>query len=254
MPPLNHLQHRWAVETMITSYNHVYQVVFKTNYHNMGVISVSDYKDAPIASFQLEFLAMQDDPKKVVRAIKKYKVKGRKYVLNVFHEMPSARTIKEKYAEYGLDFIRTGPILGIDIPVPVHGDVSRIQKITTMEQLDEANNQLKAEGESIPVETLSDPHIHNFVAEWKGKVVGWTQLVTAFPGSGYIHQLYTLKDFRNNRIGTSLMVRAHFECAELGIQRMALVSSDMALGLYRRLGYRPLVYFTAFRPKEDVPS
>jgi hypothetical protein len=29
---------------------------------------------------------------------------------------------------------------------------------------------------------------------------------------------------------------------------MALIPSDMAIPLYRRLGYRPLLYFSAFRP------
>jgi hypothetical protein len=37
----------------------------------------------------------------------------------------------------------------------------------------------------------------------------------------------------------------------MGYNRMALVSSDMGLALYRRLGYRPMAYFTALRPKED---
>jgi ribosomal protein S18 acetylase RimI-like enzyme len=150
--------------------------------------------------------------------------------------------------------VRTGPILGFDIASSGRAEAANIRKIETKAQLDEANEQLKIENESIPAEALSDPDIHNFVGEWNGRIVGWTQLVTIYPDVGYIHQLYTLTDYRNNRIGTSLMTRAHLECAERGISRMALVSSDMALGLYRRFGYRPLAYFTAFRPKEDEPS
>jgi GNAT superfamily N-acetyltransferase len=249
MSPLPALEHPWAVEAMITSYNHVYKTVYNTKYYDLGSIGVSDYGAAPIASFQIEFLAMDDDPQKVVNAIKEYAVDGRKYILDVFHGAPSARAIKTQYAEHGLEFVRTGPILGLNLPAPVLGEVAEIKKIETTEQLGEANAQLSAEKESIPVESLSDRHIHNFVAKWKGRVAGWTQLVTIFPGVGYINQLYTLMDFRNNRIGTSLITHAHSYCTNLGFARMDLVSSDMALGLYRRFGYRPLAYFTAFRPK-----
>jgi ribosomal protein S18 acetylase RimI-like enzyme len=175
-------------------------------------------------------------------------------VLDVFHGKPSPREIKAKYAELGLEFVRTGPILGLEISLPVRSEVAaHIKKVETKEKLDEANSQLKTENEMIPVESLSDPHIHNFVAEWNGRIVGWVQLVTIYPGVGYINQLYTLMDYRNNHIGTSLMTSAHLECVSRDIRRMALVSSDMALGLYRRFGYRPMVYFTAFRPKENDP-
>lgn len=254
MSPFPVMEHSWVVEAMVVSYNHVYKVMHNTRFYDLGVIGVSDYEQAPIASFQMEFLAQDDDPRKVADAIKKYAVNGRKYVLDVFHGLPTARAIKTQYAEFGYEFVRTGPILGLDIAIPVRGDVATVKKIETREQLDEANEQLKIENEIIPAETLSDPDIHNFVGEWKGRVVGWAQLVTVFPGAGYIHQLYTLADYRNNRIGTALMTRTHVECVQRGIKRMALVSSEMALGLFRRFGYRPLAYFTAFRPKEEAPT
>jgi len=253
MSPLPVLEHAWVVEAMIASYNHVYRVVHHTKYHELGAIGVSDYADAPIASFQIEFLAMDDNPKRVINAIQEYAVKGRKYVLDVFHGMPSARAIKTEYAKYGLEFVRTGPILGLEIPGPALGEVAAIRKIETREQLDEANSILSVENEVIPAESLSDPNIHNFVAEWKGRLAGWTQLVTTYPGVGYANQLYTMLDLRNNRIGTSLMTHVHAYCAQRGIKRMALVSSDIALGLYRRFGYRPLAYFTVFQPKVTGP-
>jgi len=242
MSPLPVLEHAWVVEAMVVSYNHVYKVVHNTKYHDLRAIGVSDYGEAPIASFQIEFLAMDDDPKKVDE---------RKYVVDVFHGMPSSRDIKAQYAEHGFEFVRTGPILGLNIPAPMLGEVAQIKKIETQVQLDDANKQLSPEGEHIPVESLSDPHIHNFVAEWKGRVAGWVQLVTIFPQVAYINQLYTMTDLRNNRIGTSLMTHVHAYCTNMGLKRMALVSSDMALGVYRRFGYRPLAYFTVFRPKED---
>ena len=42
------------------------------------------------------------------------------------------------------------------------------------------------------------------------------------------------------------------QALELGLKRMALISSDEAIHLYRRLGYRPLLYFSAFRPVRPV--
>jgi GNAT superfamily N-acetyltransferase len=251
MSPLPVMEHAWVVEAMVASYNHVYKVVYNTKYIEQKSIGISDYGDAPIASFQVEFLAMDNNPKKVMAAIKKYKVGERKYVLDVFHGMPSAREIKTQYTEHGLEFVRTGPILGLDIPAPVLAHVARVKKIETREQLEAANAQLSAEGETIPVETLADPNIHNFVADWKDRVAGWVQLVTIHPDVAYVNQLYTLTDLRNNRIGTSMMTYVHGYCADRGLKRMALVSSDMALGVYRRFGYRPLAYFTVFRPKTE---
>jgi ribosomal protein S18 acetylase RimI-like enzyme len=252
--PFPKLENSWAVEAMIASYNHVYHTVYKTEYFDLGPIGVSDYGNAPVAAFQLEFLAMDHDPEIVAKAIESYGTNGRKYVVNVFHTQPSARDIKTQYAQYGYEYVRTGPILGYEIPHPVRGETLQVTKIETQEQLDKANMALYLENESIPVETLADPHIHNFYAEWNGRIAGWAQLVTVYPGAGYIHQLYTLTDFRKLQVGTSLMARTHVECAQLGIPRMALVSSDMAMGLYRRLGYRPLAYFTALRLKGDTPS
>jgi GNAT superfamily N-acetyltransferase len=254
MSPLPVMEHSWVVEAMVASYNHVYKVVYDTQYHDLKTIGVSDYGDAPIASFQVEFLAMDDDPRKVIKAIRKYKVDGRKYVLDVFHPLPSARDIKAQYIEQNLEFVRTGPILGLDMPAPPLGIVASTKKIGTREQLDEANKHLSAEGETISPETLSDPNIHNFVAEWKGRVAGWAQLVTVYPDVGYVNQLYTMRDLRNNRIGSSIMTYIHGYCLDKGLKRMALVSSDMALGVYRRFGYRPLAYFTVFRPKAENPE
>ena len=251
--PFPRLENPWVVEAMIASYNHVYKTVYKSQYFDLGPIGVSDYGTAPVAAFQLEFLALDDDPHIVAKAIQDYEINGKKYVVDVFHTQPSAKDIKAQYAEHGYEFVRTGPILGYEIPNPVRGEVLEVTKIETKDQLDRANLALYLENESIPVETLTDPYIHNFYAELNGHIAGWVQLVTVFPGTGYINQLYTLSDFRKQQVGTSLMARTHVECTQHGISRMALVSSDAALGLYRRLGYHPLAYFTALRLKQELP-
>jgi GNAT superfamily N-acetyltransferase len=248
--PFPKLANSWVVETMITAQNHIHKLVYKSNYYDLGVIGVSDYGLIPMGAYELEFLAMDEDAEAVTQAIQNYETRGRKYVLDVFHTQPSAKKIREQYGEYGYELIRTGPILGYDIPHPVRGEVLLVTKIETKDQLDRVNLALYLENENIPIETLDDPHIHNFFAEWNGKVAGWAQLITVYPGIGYINQLYTMSDYRNKLVGTSLMARAHVECSKLGVSRMALVASEMSMGLYRRFGYRPLAYFTALRLKE----
>ncbi len=44
---MNHpqLENWWAVQAMIASYNHVYQVVYNTAYVTRGIIGVSIYGD-----------------------------------------------------------------------------------------------------------------------------------------------------------------------------------------------------------------
>jgi hypothetical protein len=66
------LEHWWAVEALIASYNHVYQVTHNTRYEELGPIGISIYGDAPIASFQYELLALSPDTKSVIDAIRDY--------------------------------------------------------------------------------------------------------------------------------------------------------------------------------------
>jgi len=248
MSPLPDIAHWWAIEAMIASYNHVYKVAYGTSYETLDVVAVSNYGSVPIASFQLEFLALDDDPAIVHQAVRGYETGGRKFVLDVFHESPAALRLKAQYYDLGYDFIRTGPILGIELPIPARGDISFVKKIETTEQLEFANRSLYSE-EPIPEETLGDPYIQDFYAEMDGQAVGWAQLVTIYPSVGYVNQLFTLSNYRNRRIGSALMESIHFECGRLNLGQMVLISSEAAMGLYRRLGYRALAYFTAFRPR-----
>lgn len=252
MSPLPDIAHWWAIEAMIASYNHVYKVAYGTTYETIGAVGVSDYAAAPIASFQLEFLALDEDPVKVHEAVRGFERKGQEFVLDVFHESPAALRLKAQYNDLGYDFIRTGPILGLELPIPARGDISFVKRIETAEHLNLANQSLQAEGEVIQLETLGDPCIQNYYAEMDGQAVGWAQLVTLYPGAGYVNQLFVLSGYRNRRIGSALMERIHAECGRLNLGHIVLVSSEMAMHLYRRLGYRPLAYFTAFRPREIV--
>jgi GNAT superfamily N-acetyltransferase len=240
----------WAVEAMIASYNHVYQVVYGTRYEESGPIGISIYNDAPIASFHYEFLALSPDIQKVTDAIQAYPLpEGKKHIVNIFHPTPADHDLKEHFSNLGHDFVRTGPIVGYDLPLKVTTIPLNIQKAHSVQQTEAANNSLTTEGERIHVQTLRDKHIHNFFIKEDGQAVGWIQLVTKFTGVGYINQLYVLEEYRKRRFATTLLNAAHSEAMKLGIKKMVAIPSDMSLHLFRRMGYRPLLFFSAFRPK-----
>jgi len=243
----------WAAEAMIASYNHVYKVTYKTKYAERGPIGISMYDGAPVGGFQYEFLALNPDAKKVMQAVLSYPVpKGKHYIIDVFHAQPSGRALREQYASYSHEFIRTGVILGLDLPVKINTIPTNVFKATTIQQAETANHSLTREGERIHIQTLRDQHIHSFYIEVDGEAVGWLQLVTIYPEVGYINQLYVLEAYRKRKLGTALVHHAHKYAMEIGLKRMIAVPSALAIHLYRRLGYRPLLYFSAFRPMEGV--
>lgn len=247
--PRPDIENWWAVQAMIASYNHVYKVTHKTKYETHGPIGVSIYEGAPIASFQYEFLALSPDAQSVMDAVLAYPVPDDKhYIIDVFHPLPSEPSLKEQYTKFAHKFVRTGPILGLDLTANATTIPSNVHKAVTIQQAETANHNLTAEGERIYVQTLRDKHIHSFYVEHEGEAVGWLQLVNVCPKVGYINQLYVLKDYRHRKYGTALVQRAHAQAIELGVKHMVLIPSDQAMHLYRRLGYKPLLYFSAFRP------
>lgn len=247
--PRPDIDHWWAVEAMIASYNHVYQVTYKTKYEIHGPIGVSIYDGAPIASFQYEFLALSADVKSVMDAVVAYEIpSNRQYILDVFHAKPSNPVLKQQFTCEGHEFLRTGPILGLDLPQKIDTIPANVHKATTIKQAENANHTLTGEGERIHVETLRDKKIHSFYVTVDGEAAGWTQLVTIYPEVGYIHQLYVLEAYRRRKLGTSLIQYAHVQALKMGLKKMVLIPSGVSLPLYRRLGYRPLLYFSVFRP------
>ena len=146
------IENWWAVEAMIASYNHVYQVVYGTRYEEHGPIGVSIYDSAPIASFHYEFLALSPDLQAVTDAISAYPIPvGKQHIVNIFHPVPADPDLKEHFTNCGHDFVRTGPILGLDLPLKVSTIPLHVHKAKTIQQAEAANNSLTAEGERIHV-------------------------------------------------------------------------------------------------------
>jgi GNAT superfamily N-acetyltransferase len=234
---------------MIASYNHVYQTVYNTRYEECGAIGVSIYNDAPIASFHYEFLALSSDLQAVTDALDNYPVPDDKqFVVNIFHPNPAEPELKDRFIQENLEFVRTGPILGYQLPLKVSTIPLNVHKAKNLQHTEAANNNLTSEGERIHVQTLRDKDIHNFYVKEDGQAVGWIQLVTKYPGVGYINQMYVMKEFRQRKLGTVLVNAVHAEALKLGIKKMVAIPSDMSMHLFRRMGYRPLLFFSAFRP------
>jgi GNAT superfamily N-acetyltransferase len=244
----------WAVEAMIASYNHAYKIAHKTSYKVVGPIGVTKYGNTHIAPYEYEFLALSQNPRVVTEAIRNYPLRDDdKLILNVFHASPNVPALKAKYISLGYDFIRTGPILGRDLPPKQQrNDISNIHKADTIRKAEFANESLTEEGERISLDSIGDKNVHNFYAEVADRAVGWAQMITTYPNVGYIQHIFTLPMYRGLRIGSALLECAQVEAVQLGLQNMVMVPSEMALGLAIRLGYRPLAYFTAFRPSEDA--
>jgi GNAT superfamily N-acetyltransferase len=243
----------WAVEAMIASYTYAYQIAYKTTYEVTGPIGVTKYGNSHIAPYQIEFLALSPNPRVITEAIRNYPMReDDKFILNVFHASPTVPELKAKYISLGYDFIRTGPILGRDLPPKQQrNDVSNIHKADTIRKAEFANESLTNEGERIPLDSVGDKCVHNFYAEISGRAVGWVQMITVYPNIGYIQHLNTMSMYRGLRVGSALIERAQIEAVQLGLQNMIMVPSEMALGMAIRLGYRPLAYFTAFRLAEE---
>lgn len=244
----------WAVEAMIASYNYAYEIAHKTTYQVIGPLGVTTFGSTHIAPYQFEFLALNPNPRVITEAIHNYPLKeDDRYILNVFHASPTVPELKAKYQSLGYDFIRTGPILGRDLPPKQQrNDVSHIHKADTIHKAEFANESLTDEGERIPLDSLNDSNVHNFFSKIANRAVGWIQMVTVYPNVAYIHHVYTLSMYRGLKIGSSLIERAQIEAVQLGLQKIIIVPSDMAMGMTIRLAYRPLAYFTAFRPAEDA--
>jgi GNAT superfamily N-acetyltransferase len=243
----------WAVEAMIASYNYAYQVAYKTTYELLGPIGVTKYGNSHIAPYQYEFLALSQNPRVVTEAIRNYPIsEEEKLILNVFHASPNVPELKAKYISLGYDFIRTGLIISRDLPPKQQrNDISNIYKADSIRKAEFANESLTEEGERIPLDSIGDENVHNFYAEAGERAVGWAQMITTYPNVGYVQHIFTLPMYRGLRIGSALLECAQVEAVQLGLQNMVMVPSDMALGLAIRLGYRPLAYFTAFRPADE---
>jgi len=247
--PRPDIENWWAAEAMIASYNHVYQVTHKTKYKVHGPIGISIYDNAPIASHQYEFLALSADAKSVMDTVLAYPIPNDKqYIIDVFHSGPSDLALKERFTKFAHEFVRTGPILGLDLPAKATTIPANVFKVTTIQEAETANHNLTTEGERIYVQTLRDKYIHTFYVKHEEEPVGWLQLVTRYPKVAYINQLHVLRNYRNRKYGSALVQRAHSQAIELGLKRMVAIPSGYAMHLYRRLGYRPLLYFSAFQP------
>ncbi len=184
-----------AVQTMIAGFNHAYQVALGTSYRVHGPIGVSYYGTADVdASFQMEFFALSADASAIVEACAAYpRLPNENYVLDIFHTNPESESTIAEYGARGYRLCRTLPILSCSVTTDLDTTESidpgiHIERVTA-ERLAAINARLTMEDERIEADSLTDPHIHSFVAIWEGVVESWTQLVTINAANAYLDSL-----------------------------------------------------------------
>jgi GNAT superfamily N-acetyltransferase len=252
--PLPPLENTWAVDALVLSHNHIYHAAYKSRYEELGGVGVSYYgQKVPASPYQMEFMAFDPDPVVVIARINSYPKKpGDRYVLNVFHAEPSDLNIKAQYLDLGYEFVETAMIMGLPLPVKTPRGWTHVHKIDSLEEIEFVNRGLESTEEHIPPHIFGDPHIINFYAQLEHRAVGWTQLVTAYAGVGYINQLYTLPVYRQRGIGTRMLRHVHQEANHLGLHHMVLLASEMGMSLFIYAGYQPLAYLSVFRPRTEA--
>jgi N-acetylglutamate synthase-like GNAT family acetyltransferase len=253
MSPLRlEIEHGWAVEAMLASYNHVNRVAHRARYQDLDVVGVTQYDNPPPGStHRIEFHAYDADPLVVHNAVSAYPRQfGARYYLNVFHVEPAAPKLKARYEELGYRFLRTGPILALDLPVNIYTIPEFIRRIETHAELEIANQGLALEKEHIAPETLKDSRIRNFYAEQDGQAAAWAQFVAIYPDVGCINHFYTLTAYRDVGLSERLLGRLHAEANVLNLKHVVVVTSEQNMVMYRRCGYRPVAYFSVFTSQE----
>jgi GNAT superfamily N-acetyltransferase len=80
---------------------------------------------------------------------------------------------------------------------------------------------------------MNDPEMIGFVAEWAGRIVGFSALKQQNVRALYVHP-----DYQNKGIGSMLLDRLEIHAAKKGLHRLKLNASLNAGGFYEGRGYR----------------
>ncbi|MBI5931263.1 MAG: GNAT family N-acetyltransferase [Chloroflexi bacterium] len=243
------LVNRWAADAFLKSYTEIFAAIYDTTTSNLGAVQVAYYGDTEVASFELEFFAVDAEPAAVVEAVRSYPIQPHEtYVLNVAQPNETPDTT---YTRLGFQYKRTYPLYGIEHPAAL--DVGKIAVFEVKRPAQAMYvNETHMQHEPMPVHIVGEPNIRQFFAKIDGQAVGWIQLIQTVPNIAYINNLYTLPDFRRRGVAGALLNRVHQVCTEDGITQILLVPSEMAQHFYTTHGYQPLLYFSVWRPAEQL--
>ena len=84
---------------------------------------------------------------------------------------------------------------------------------------------------------LDDPQWHLYLGNIDGKPVGTSGLFLAHGVAG-IHGVVTIPEFRGRGVGTAMTLSPLIDARRKGYEIGVLFSSEMAVGIYRRLGFQ----------------
>jgi ribosomal protein S18 acetylase RimI-like enzyme len=139
-------------------------------------------------------------------------------------------------------------------PPTVPIEIRRVETPALMQgwlQVFEAVFGIPADAAAFWYETLvslgltGDVPLRHYVALLDGHVLGTASLLL-WENSAGIYNVSTLQHMRQRGIGSALTLEPLRETTKLGYEIAVLQSSDMAQGLYRRLGFQTLGQFNAY--------
>ncbi len=86
------------------------------------------------------------------------------------------------------------------------------------------------------IEVLDDPQFHLYLGKIDGTPVGTSELFLDHSVAG-VHGVTTLPEFRGRGIGSAMTLSPLIDARNQGYAIGVLFSSEMAVGIYRRLGF-----------------
>jgi GNAT superfamily N-acetyltransferase len=194
-------------------------------------------------SYRSEFFAQSPDAAAVLSQI--YAFFGpepQEHVLTVFGHDGSE--VEERFERHGYHLAWSNMLmaraLSADAARPSDG-VGSIRPMSSESDVAEAN-AIKQENPS-SLAAIDDAHLHDYVAEVSGTIVGKAQIVTVNSRTAYVSDMYVRPDHRRMGLGGRLLEILHTSALTMGAGEMILVPSLMTrqVAFYERFGYRDVV-------------
>jgi ribosomal protein S18 acetylase RimI-like enzyme len=107
--------------------------------------------------------------------------------------------------------------------------------------------------EPVPDEEVADPDLRFYLALVNDLPVGLVRAGRLPDGVGWVSHLYTDPAYRRRGVGSRLMVRLLQDGRAAGERLSVLLATEMAHGLYRRLGYRVVAPVLDFAVEKTGP-
>ena len=186
---------------LVQSIGHKFAVESGATLHAGETVSAITYRHDLIHpwpkefAYRVELFTQQEDAANIVRAAQKaLGSEAREHVVNVFTGGRAA--IKAACNQFGYQLAWTNVLMSkkLSPTTTVPPDIAEIRPISTAQDV-EAINTLEPETPS-SARAIDDPSLHDFVGLMDGAIVAKTEMVTVYPGIGYVSDICTRLDSR----------------------------------------------------------